>query len=97
MSRRACAQFAPAATAAEAVRSWAHQAQPPSTSAAVPLVKQTARAGSCSVAHTGMYSPGRCPSSGRRGFVPYNVHDGTDTGGRYTQHEPHSAAISAVS
>lgn len=97
MSRWACARYAPAATAVQAVKSSAHQAQPLSTSAAVPLVKQTAWASSCSVAHTGMYSPGRCPSNGRWGLVLYNVHDGTDTKGRYTQHESHSGASSAVS
>lgn len=93
----ACALYAPAATVVEAAKSSARRAQPLRTSAAAPLVKQTAAAGSCSVAHRGMHSPGRCPSGGRRGPAPCCAPSGTDARGHYTPCETHSAASSAVS
>lgn len=93
----ACGLYAPAATAAEAVESRAHREQLLCTSAAVPLVKQAAVASSCSVAQTGMHSPGHCPSGGRQWPVLYYAHGGTDTRGHDTQHESHSGASSAVS
>lgn len=93
----ACGLYAPAATAVEAVQSWAHQAQPLCTPAAVPPVKRAAGVSSCSAAHTGKHSPGHCPSGDRRVPVLYYACCGTDARGRYTQHESHSGASSGAS